>query len=384
MYNGTHKKKLAIIGASYLQAPLILKAKEMGIETHVFAWAAQDVGEKIADYFYPISIMDKELILKECQKIHIDGICTIASDLATIAVSYVAEKMGLEGNPIETSLVSTNKHKMRLCFELHNDPSPRSILVENVNDLKDQNFTYPVIVKPLDRSGSRGIVKVDDPQKLGQAIEIAMEQGFMKKALVEDFVDGKEYSVECISWNGKHEFLAITEKYTTGAPHFIETGHIQPAGIGEQQIEKVKNIVFHALNSLNIRVGASHSEIKITEEGKIYIIEIGARMGGDFIGSHLVELSTGVDYVKCVIECALGKRPEVEKKELGVVAGVRFAMDSSDCKAIRLFKKMHPEKVVIYEENENDEYQVTDSSNRKGYCLASFDNRRDAVNMMRV
>ena len=97
-----------------------------------------------------------------------------------------------------------------------------------------------------------------------------------------------------------------------------------------------------------------------------------------------MELSTGVDYVKCVIECALGKRPEVEKKELGVVAGVRFAMDSSDCKAIRLFKKMHPEKVVIYEENENDEYQVTDSSNRKGYCLASFDNRRDAVNMMRV
>lgn len=130
-------KKIAIIGASYLQEPLISKAKEMGIETHVFAWQVGDVGEKLADYFYPISIVEKKEILQKCQEIQVDGICTIASDLAAVTVCYVAEKMGLSGNSIQTGLVSTNKHEMRKCFERHDDPSPRSILVETVDDLKD-------------------------------------------------------------------------------------------------------------------------------------------------------------------------------------------------------------------------------------------------------
>ena len=91
-------KKLAIIGASYLQLPLILKAKDLGLETHVFAWAAGDVGEEAADHFYPISITEKDLILEECRKIGISGICSIASDLAVLTVNYVAENMGLTGN----------------------------------------------------------------------------------------------------------------------------------------------------------------------------------------------------------------------------------------------------------------------------------------------
>ena len=102
-------KKLAIIGASYLQEPLIEKAKSMGIETHVFAWAAGDVGEKSADYFYPISIVEKDEILKRCREIGIDGICTIASDLAVITVNYVANNMGLTANSIACTEKSTNK-----------------------------------------------------------------------------------------------------------------------------------------------------------------------------------------------------------------------------------------------------------------------------------
>ena len=111
------KKKVAIIGASYLQEPLIQKAKSRGYETHVFAWAAGDVGEKSADYFRPISIVEKDNILEKCREIGIDGICSIASDLAVITVSYVAEHMGLVGNPISCAEVATNKHKMRMCFE---------------------------------------------------------------------------------------------------------------------------------------------------------------------------------------------------------------------------------------------------------------------------
>ena len=216
-------KKLAIIGASCFQEPLISKAKDMGLETHVFAWKTGDEGEKIADYFYPISITEKALILKKCKEIKIDGICTIGSDLATITVSYVAEHMGLTGNRIETSLVTTNKYEMRKRFKKNGDPSPESKIVTSVNELNIDELKYPLIVKPTDRSGSRGIYKVQRAEELNEAIENAKEQGFLKKVLIEEYVEGREYSVEYISFEGQHVFLAITEKYTSGAPCFIET-----------------------------------------------------------------------------------------------------------------------------------------------------------------
>lgn len=365
-------KKLAIIGASYLQEPLIRKAKEMGIETHVFAWQVGDVGEKIADYFYPISIVEKEEILYKCQKIGIDGICTIASDLAAVTVCYVAEKMNLCGNSIQTGLVSTNKHEMRKCFEKNGDPSPKSILVESVADLKNEELHYPLIVKPLDRSGSRGITKVTQMSELESAIERAKEQGFEKKALVEEFAEGKEYSVEFVSWAGKHTFLALTEKFTTGAPGYVETGHIQPANIEEGQLIKVEDTVRHALNSLGIKVGASHSEIKIDNQGNIKIIEIGGRMGGDFIGSHLVRLSTGGDFVEAVIKCALGEKPDVKVINTGNVAAVRFILNHRDREIIQNFVDEKSERIVSYEIENNDGTDVTDSASRWGYCLATF------------
>ena len=160
------KIKLAIIGASYLQEPLIQKAKSRGIETHVFAWAAGDVGEKSADYFYPISITEKDEILEKCREIGVDGICTIASDLAAVTVGHVANGLGLIGNPMEAVNVSTNKHLMRQCFEKNGDPSPKSIQVTSVNDLDGIALEYPIIVKPVDRSGSRGITKLETAEGL--------------------------------------------------------------------------------------------------------------------------------------------------------------------------------------------------------------------------
>ena len=127
--------KLAIIGASYLQLPLIRKAKSLGFETHVFAWAVNDVGEAEADFFYPISIVEKDQILEKCKEIGICGICSIASDLASITVNYVADKMGLVGNSMDATMKSTNKHLMRLAFEEFGDPSPKSMLVDENIDL---------------------------------------------------------------------------------------------------------------------------------------------------------------------------------------------------------------------------------------------------------
>lgn len=366
-------KKLAIIGASYLQEPLIQKAKGMGIETHVFAWAAGDVGEEIADYFYPISIVEKEEILSKCKEIGVDGICSIASDLAAITVNYVASGMGLTGNTLECTEVSTNKHAMRKCFEENGDPSPKSIYVESVKDLENIELRYPIIVKPVDRSGSRGITKLTTSDGLAEAIENAKAQGFDKHALVEEFATGQEYSVEFISWQGEHHFLAMTKKYTTGAPHFIETAHLEPAPVSDEKLEEVKDVVSHALNSLQIKNGASHSELKISEDGHIAIIEIGGRMGGDCIGSSLVELSSGVDFVKAVIQVALGEEPDLTRSHAPVQAAVRFVFAQNDLDVLDKIKTEHPECIVKEDIQEITESEVTDSSTRFGYYLLRED-----------
>lgn len=366
-------KKLAIIGASYLQEPLIERAKELGYETHVFAWAANDIGEKSADYFYPISITEKKQILDKCKKIKVDGVCTIASDLAAVTVNYVAYGLGLPCNSPEASLLASNKYYMRKAFFEKNVPSPKSIRVSDIEELQGVTLDYPVIVKPLDRSGSRGITKLESREGLEAAVEYAKEQGFEKYALVEEFATGKEYSIECISYNGEHHFLAMTQKYTTGAPHFIETGHIEPAPIAEEMLKKVKKVVFSALDALKIANSASHTELKISNSGDIKIIEIGGRMGGDFIGSDLVRISTGIDFVRAVIQVAVGECPDLTPVCESRVGAVRFILSKEDVDAVAKMEEEHPEYIVQKEIHADRFESVTDSSTRLGYCLFRAD-----------
>lgn len=358
---------IAIIGASYLQLPLIKKAKKLGYITHVFAWAANDVGEVEADYFHPISIIEKEKILEECRKLQICGICSIASDVAVITVNYVAEKMGLPGNSIASTGKCTNKHLMREAFEVGGDPSPKSIEVNETTDLKVLKLTYPVIVKPTDRSGSRGIFKLESPEGLEEAVHKSMEESFEKKALVEEYVGGQEYSVEHISYEGKHYFLALTLKHTTGSPHFIETGHLEPAPVDGETMERVKKVVGHALDTLEIQNGASHAEIKIDTDGMIKIIEIGARMGGDCIGSHLVQYSTGFDFVRMVVDVACGKEPVFEKVCEPMAVESVFLFKEEDVEEFEELKENHPDEILdIVDYHPENIGHITDSSNRAG------------------
>ena len=299
------KKKLAIIGASYLQLPLVLKAKEMGLEILCFAWEEGAVCKPQVDHFYAISTVEKEKILEVCQNEGICGICSIASDVAAPTVAYVANKMGLVGNPYESAVKANNKYQMRNAFMEAGVPCPQYKMVTSANEAHFKEWTYPLIVKPSDRSGSLGVTKVQTPEDLVLAVEKALSVSFKKEAMVEEFIEGREISVEFISYKGKHYPLQITDKVTTEAPHFVELEHHQPSILSPEMFEKIYGITKNALNALGITNGASHSEYKITKEGRIAIMEIGARMGGDFIGSDLVQLSTGYDFLKGVIDVAL-------------------------------------------------------------------------------
>lgn len=366
-------KKIAIMGANSFQNPLILKAKEMGLETHVFAWSDGSIGEKTADYFYPISLTEKDKVLEKCRKINPDAVVTIASDLAAITTQYVAQHLGLNCNSSECMRISTNKYEMRKAFCEAKIPTPKFQIVEqqyNLNPLKDLQF--PVIVKPVDRSGSRGIMKVSSFEKLEEAIKISQSYSFEKKAIVEEYLEGEEFSCECISYQGKHYFLALTKKFTSGAPHFIETGHFEPVKLSEHKKEKLKSQIFSALDALKINYGASHSEFKMDNDGNIRIIEIGARMGGDCIGSDLVQISTGYDFVRMVIEIALGQPPSFKQIRTPQCAAIRFVLSNKDLEILEQIKKEAPE--IIYDVStidSIDSHIVKDSSTRYGYFIVA-------------
>ena len=368
-------KKLAIIGANDFQNPLILKAKELGYETHVFAWKDESIGEKTADFFYPISIVEKEQILEKCKEIGIDGITTIASDLATVTVNYVAKELELPGNSLDCNMKSTNKYEMRKAFKEKGVQTLKFAKIQSKKDIKKlANMEYPLIVKPTDRSGSRAITKVYNQDELNDAINRALENSFEKGAIVEEFIEGQEYSAEGITYNGKHHFLTITKKSTTGAPHFIETGHIEPAGLSKEMEEKVYKELNKALDALEITNSATHSEFKINNKGEVNIIEIGARMGGDCIGSDLVQISTGYDFVKMVIDVAVGNRPKFEKVTEPKIASIKFILNEKDMKDFEKVKEQIPDKIYRTSKIEPiGTHKVIDSSTRYGFYIMATD-----------
>lgn len=365
-------KKLAVIGANEFQEPLIRRAKEMGFETHVFAWAAGDVGERAADVFHPISIVEKEEIWQVCREEGVAACCSIGSDLATHTVNYIQRKLGMPCNPEITDTIATDKYEMRKALRAAGVPCPGFLTVTEPPEKKDlAGLVYPLIVKPTDRSGSRGIFKVSDDSELRAAVPKSVESSFRHSAIIEEFIEGEEFSCEGISFAGNHHLLALTTKYTTGAPHFIETGHREPAEIPEELRKKAEGEIRRALDALHIAYGASHAEFKLTPEGEIRIIEIGARMGGDCIGSDLVYLSTGMDYTGMVIDTALGNPPDLTIWRKPTPARVRFIFSRDDLADFEDERCRVPERIWRYSAPEGAKLsrEVTDSSNRHGWWI---------------
>lgn len=372
-------KTLAIIGASYLQLPLVLKAAEMGIRTLCFAWRDGAVCQSHCSIFFDVSITEKEHILDICRKESIDGICTIASDVAVPTVNYIAHEMGLIGNSLHSGQISTNKFAMREALSDAGCSCPPFLKIRTPQDAvrASQILSYPLIIKPCDRSGSMGVTKVNDESDLFPAAETALNASFSHEAIIEKHIDiAHEISIEGISWQGEYHLLAVTDKVTTGPPHYVEIGQHQPCLLPKEILDVAVRQATEGVKALGIRYGASHSELMIDTTGKVYITEIGSRMGGDFIGSDLVCLSTGYDFLRGVIEIALGSFSGVHttlKKHAGVwfytpnTRGVRDIIEhSADHPFIRR-SEIHPEELKT----------LTRSADRAGYFIYQADKRID-------
>lgn len=306
--------KIAVVGANLQQNPLILKAKDMGFETHTFAWqTGGEIGESTSDFFYPISAGNKEEILAKCKEIGIDAIVSVGSDIAAQTCAYVAESLGLIGNSYENVKRASNKQILRQALTELNVMQPGYIEIGDTIPFDLLNtLNYPLVVKPSDRSGSRGITLVYDQAALFSAINLARETAFERKAIIEEYIEGTLYSLECLSCKGEHTIIAVTEReVVTHNSSFCEVRHSEPAILPATVTTKMKEVCATVLDAFELHDGAASIEFIVDRNGDAHIIELTPTMYGDYIGTDLVPLTYGFDYTKAVIEIASGNKPEI-------------------------------------------------------------------------
>ena len=304
-----------IVGASVLQLPAILKAKEMGLYVGVADYNPQAIGIQYADEFFNASTMDEDAVLAAALEFKPDGIMTLATDMPMRGVAKVSEKLGLHSISYDTAVKATDKFEMIKAFKAHGVASPWYFTVDSIDELKnlESQLAYPCIMKPTDNAGSHGVVLAHDFEDLLQSYEYSHASARHGRVILEEYLQGDEVSVEVMVVNGKVNILQITDKLTTGAPHFVEMGHSQSSNHPIEIQNAIKDLAVQACKAVGIDKGPAHVEMMVTKRGPV-MIELGARMGGDNITTSLVPLSTGIDMVKATIEVALGNQPDIEPR----------------------------------------------------------------------
>lgn len=362
--------KLAVIGASTGQLPLCLKAREMGIETICFAWEQGAVCRDRVDRFYPVSVLEKERILEICRKERVDGIVTNASDLLAEIAAYIAERMDLPGNSYRAMTAIKRKSQVRKACRTIPGLAP----VECRLFRGERPDRYPCIVKPETGAAKKGVSFVENAADFDKAIAYALEAN--DRILIEEYVEGRELSVEALSCNGIHYIIQLTDKENSGPPHFVELGHHQPANLPSETAGRIGRIVPEILDRIDLRNGASHTELKIDADGNIRLIEVNPRGGGDHISSTLVYESTGFDYLRGMIEVALGifQAPKIARTNH---AGIYYLCAQTE-HLLPLFRSAAGKPWLVEAEwHEGPLEPATGNYDRNGYLIYRSDRKID-------
>lgn len=313
-------KKIMVLAAGLLQIDVIEKAKSMGYYVLAVDGNPKAPGFNVADKAICADIVNEEAMLKIARDEHVDGVIHPCSEVSMAVMGRINDELGLSGISRKQAICATNKHLMRKAFEKGNAPSPKSILAQDAEDAWNRlqnEFDTDAILKPSRNSGSRGIAKVSRNMYKGdfiRAYDEALYESRDHSVLIEQFIEGPEFSIEMIVWRGEIHVLTVTDKKTTGAPHFVELGHNQPSCFSDAEVETLKAAAVAGVRSLGVNNCACHAEAKLMN-GKAYLMEVGARLGGDFISTELTHLSTGIDMVAAAIDVALGVEPDLSAKE---------------------------------------------------------------------
>lgn len=382
------QKKLLVLAAGILQITVIKKAKAMGYYVIAADGDPNARGFLYADKAICANITDEEVMLKIARDEGVDGVIHPCSEVSMNVMGRINDELGLSGITREQAIRATNKHLMREAFEKGKAPSPKSILTESAEDAWEhlqKDFTTDGILKPSRNSGSRGIAKVtcDMPKEdFEKAYYIALEESRDKSVLIEQFIEGPEFSIEIIVWNGKVNVLTVTDKKTTEAPHFVELGHSQPSCFSEEDVENLKAAAVAGVKALGVNNCACHAEAKLMD-GKAYLMEIGARLGGDFISTELTHLSTGIDMVAAAINCALGIEPCLEPTEEKHGVCIRyFCPKPGKLVSISNIEVLEDERVYlweIYHKVGDIIPEVTSSLSRSGHVIVTEKDVKTAI-----
>lgn len=323
-----NRHKLLVIGAGLLQYPVIEKANDCGIYTIAVDNNPQAVGLKIASKGVVCDITDKEKMLEIARENEVAGVIHPCSEVAMNVLGYINDKLGLSGIGEDTAFTATNKAAMRAAFYAGGAPSPSSFCSTTFEECYAHflKMDSDAILKPSRNSGSRGITKIScgtDSDTFEKAFYRAFDNSRDNSVLIEQFVNGQEYSVEAIIFQENIHILAITKKTTTEAPYFVELGHQQPGAENNDIYQLLADAAIKGIKALSLNNCAAHAEIKV-ENGVAYIMEIGGRLGGDFITTKLTPLSTGIDMVKASIYVALGLCPDLTPIHAPQAAAIRY------------------------------------------------------------
>lgn len=349
-------KKILIIGAGFLQDFVIRKAKAMGYETLAVDANPNAVGFKNADRYAVINIVDEKACLEFAKKEKIDGVLTAATDYGVLTASYIAREMQLPGLRYDVAKLIKNKYRVRKCLYEHQvDDTVQAYEVDEATNLDDlcKKLIFPVMVKPCDGSGSRGASRVDVPEQFEAACRYAMDASITHRAEIESFIVGGEYGAESIVINGEVHVLGIMRKWMTKPPYYAELGHAIPTDLTPTVEQRAKNCVQKAIEALGINFGSVNMDLLITHEGKIHIIDVGARMGGNMIGPCIIPYGTGIDYVANMIRNAVGDEVDLRATESCAVATRLLAFNEGKVKRLPCWKDLEKEfNVEIYQHME--------------------------------
>lgn len=306
------KKKLLILGGIASDIPLIKSAKDGGCHVITCNFLPDADGHRLADECFNVSTTDREKVLELARSLKIDGIITYASDVSTATVAYVASELGLPGNPLESVDILTHKDLFRKFLTQHGFKCPVAGGYSRYEDaLADiSRYRFPVMVKPVDASGSKGVVKVQDLGGLYPAVKEALAYSRCGRFVVEEFIVKKGYQVsgDGFSIDGKFVFSSYgNELYSgKGIRDYVALGEFWPSLLSLEMKDRVDAEIQRLITALGMRTSAYNIEVIIDEHDDVYILELGPRNGGSYI-PQLIRYATGVDLIEPTWRAALGE-----------------------------------------------------------------------------
>lgn len=328
-------KKLMIMGAGIYQVPLIKAAKEMGIYTIAVSIPGKYPGFAYADEVLHINTVDAEAVLQAAKERKIDGICTAGTDVAVMTIGRVNDELGLSGISYSAARIACDKVLMKQCYEEHGVRTARYRKVyfnENVDE-KIEGLQYPLIIKIVDSSGSRGITRVDRPDQIQAAITNAQAYTRKDYYIVEEFIIGREFGAQAFVMDGKVQFILPHGDYIFHGSTGVPAGHFAPYELSEEAQKDCCETCEKAILAMGLDNCAVNCDF-IMRDGKTYVLEIGGRSGATCL-AELVSIYYGYDYYKKIIEVALGQKPDFPKDK-AVPNASKLLMSDKDGEIIAL------------------------------------------------